>query len=342
MCFPSPGPRCSAHAHDEYLTAKSRYARATTSAESLRLARVLEEKTRIYDTTPRGMNDLQRAANATENELERTVLLQRFAVGRATRAAQLKAYNENQRHVVSSTTKALRESGITGRYEIAAGLAYAHMSQKHPDATVEIEDLHTLVLTQGNESVRVFVIPHKYQDFWAEVSLRDNRWVGAPGNEDLARVLNTQSVGQTQLHARNQGLLQGWFTRTLEARGYSSALAVDTRNGNVRELQLDKLYDVFQIDLTLREKRGGTTVWVGSQAELEQLLSGSVFAAGQLVKAGREYVISGVPQQSKTQLHLPQGLYMSWRETTEDFVARRVHASTKSSVIVRLSLISSI
>lgn len=336
MCFPSPGPRCSAHAHAEYLTALGRFKRAKTVEEQVRLGAVLEDKQRVYETTPRGLNGLRREADLTQDASMQFILRRRFEAGSAARKSQLAQYNAQQRSKSTAVRETLQEQGIGGRYQLAAGIAYAHLAAQYGAEQVELLDVHTAVAQVAGDERRFFVLPQKYQDFWGEVNHLGDKWLSQ--DAELTAFLAAQHGHLEHLATANLPALESWFAQRLRASDYAEVLAVDTRSERVEQLAIAQLGERYAINLSLREKRGGTTAWAGAESNLKALLAGTPYAAGAVRKEGREYVISGVAQQLRRDLHVGDNLYMAWRADTADFAVRRAHASSKYAVVVKLAL----
>lgn len=332
MCFPSPGPRCSAHAQAEYLTALSRFQGAKSLAERERLGAILETKRSVFESTPRGLNGLRREFELSKDEKLRFVLARRMEQGQATRKRQLSEYNALRREKSSVVRETLQAQGLSGRYQLAAGIAYAHVSDLGVQ-DVEIADLHTLTGVQEDSEQRWFVVPQKYQDLWGEISKIDGDWAG---DGPLVQFLRAQHGSVEHILPQHRSLLNDWLIQHLREVGYTKLLLVDTRSEVAREAELEELFEHREVRLTLRQKLGGTTRWNGEEGELKSLLQGSVWEQGSYVKTDEGWVISGVNQQPAGQLHAG-GLYLAWRGASVDYLVRRPHASTKFSPVVKLA-----
>lgn len=333
MCFPSPGPRCSAHANAEYLTALKRFKGAKSMEERVKLGAILETKQQVFESTPRGLNRLRQEADLTEDSGLKFVLTHRMEVGQATRQRQLAEYNALRKSKSSAVHEALTTEGLTGRYQLAAGIAYAHLSEwGHSD--VEIVDVHTIIsISKAGTALRWFVLPQKYQDLWGDVSRQGARW---EGDSKIVEFLEAQHGSLDHIMPEHLPLLQEWFSERLSAAGYTGVLLVDTRSERVSESSVTNLYRSRDIRLTLRQKLGGTTRWTGEEAQLRELLGGTAWEQGTLAKGEEGWVVSNVHQQPKRELHV-NGIYLAWREASADFLVRRPHTSTKYSLVVKLA-----
>ena len=92
MCYPSPGPRCSAHAALALTKAKVR----ARTERSLEAREALDATQLEYDATPAGMRELRRRINQYDGT-ERTEYELRLALGQAKRAERLRAIKTDDR-----------------------------------------------------------------------------------------------------------------------------------------------------------------------------------------------------------------------------------------------------
>lgn len=332
MCFPSPGPRCSAHAQAEYLSALSRFKGAKSLADRERLGAVLEAKRMVFESTPRGLNGLRREFELSKDDKLRFVLARRMEQGQATRKRQLDEYNALRRDKSSGVHETLQAQGLSGRYQLAAGIAYSHLSAIGAQ-DLEISDLHTLSGTHAGQEQRWFVIPQKYQGIWGEISKVEGSW---SGDEQLADFLQAQHGSVEHILPQHMPLLKAWFIQQLRDFGYTKLLLVDTRRETARAAEVETLFEHREMRLALRQKLGGTTRWSGDEAQLRELLQGTPWEQGSYAKTDEGWVISGVNQQPPSELHAA-GLYLAWRGASADYLVRRPHASTKFSPVVKLA-----
>lgn len=88
MCYPKPGPRCSAHAATALRKAQETFSKEQTYENFQSLKEAQDE----YDKTPRGLSALEERANdETIPSEERFAALDRFIHGKESRAKALKA-----------------------------------------------------------------------------------------------------------------------------------------------------------------------------------------------------------------------------------------------------------
>lgn len=120
MCYPKPGPRCSAHAAALLLKAKI----ANKESRSFETGVLLQEAQEAYDATPAGQKELQRRIQQSEhshNEKALTEYAERLRSAQERRAYQLSlsglADQGDIKHTLPSKTSKINSARFTNKYD---------------------------------------------------------------------------------------------------------------------------------------------------------------------------------------------------------------------------------
>lgn len=338
MCYPVPGPRCSAHAYKELVEAEKKFVNCTDPSTKLLLGASLEEKQNTYDSTPRGQNDLRRAADLAEG-LEKEELLLRLRRGEEIRKQQLDAYHAMLRNKKSRFTDSVEEKGyVGGRYQDACGIAAMFLADRFPSEEFHVADLTTII----SDTRKVLVLAEKYVNKWGSCVYTKSR--GYQSDDILLNKIFQESINLPVLSPNNQKLMFKWFVSTLNLDGYTHFAAVNRKTEDTVVLPLEEMPKLYSIKMKLRKRIGGSTNYRGNVAELLQYLVGTPFEEGKLIQpeGTSKTVIYGVPPQAKQDCVLTNEIFLSWRDSHDGdegyFEIRRKHVSENYDVIVQLNV----
>lgn len=333
MCVPSPGPRCSYHAHKEYLVALQKFELAQNADEKIRLGKILEEKTLAFYSTPRGQNFLRREADASEG-LKKQEWLTLLKKAEETRSQQMHDFQEMVNRKDSSfKEKTLQEGKKFSRYMSAVALALLFFKENCPELETTIIDKQTLKVGD----LFVFVLPLKYQNVWGLVERVEEEYVHTDTN--LATVLNS-NLALTNLGTQQTIQVFDWFSKEVEQR-YTMVAIVNVATQDVAVTRPRNLNKIFNVNLKLKKRLGGTTYSFKEVNKIEPLLHGTVFQEGKIVELEkfRKTIITGIPPQPKNVCVLSEDFFLGWRENKNGegyFEVRRRHISNKYDLIVKL------
>ena len=338
MCYPTPGPRCSDHAEREYVEAEKLFSRSIDPTEKILLGVRLREKQEIFETTPRGQNDLRRAADAATG-LAREELLLRMEKGRLTREQQLKDYHYAVKNKDTSYMDYMAEKGYhSGKYLDAVGITGLFLGSQYPDTHFLVDDFHTLV----SDELKVFVVPEKHQQKWGTCVFKET--VGFTTDDVLLEKVFRGSFDVSNPSPDNQIIIMAWFKNVLKSKGYTHVASVNRVTQNVLVFPTDELEKMYTVKLKMRRRLGGSTNFVGGIEDVKFLLAGTVFEDGEVLqpKGTRKTVVYGVLPQAKEDCNLNEELYLSWRDAFEGedgyFEVRRRHLSNNFNITVCLQV----
>lgn len=336
MCYPAPGPRCSRHAYNEYIEAKQKYTLSTDSNQKLSLGIKLKEKETAYYATKRGQNFLRREADAATG-IERDKFLILKEAGERLREQQLKDYYDSvDRSSSSLRDKAGAKEIKLGRYDFAVGIASLFIADRYKDLDFHIESKDTIVVNDN----KIFVLPRKYQNIFAEVIQDDDKFTTE--DEVLSSVLNTTSTYE-KLPESLSTKASNWFVTQLQEKGYKAVAIVNNKTEDVAIVGLDEIGKLFDINLKIAKKLGGTTFYNGDTDYIKQLIKGTVFEKGRILALPdkKKVVVYDVPPQSKKEGFLSEDIFLGWHASNDEkvkgyFEVRKRHQSKKYNVIVKL------
>lgn len=338
MCYPTPGPRCSNHAHQEYLVALRNFERCSDSGLKLVLGAKLEEKQAIYETTPRGQNELRRAADLAEG-LEKEELELRLAQGKRTRENQLKDYNFAAKNKKAGLKTLLGDKPYAkGRYQDACAIAALFLTEKFQDEEFHIEDLSTCISLKK----KVLVLPEKYIKKQGSCSFENGK--GYITDDVLLKKVFKESLNVSSPSPRNQQYMMVWFISKLKLEGYTHVVSVNRVTENSIMLPIDSLHELYSIRFKMRHRMGGSTSYRGNVADLTPLLEDTVFSEGNVIQPEKTYktVIYGVPLQETPVVVLDSEIFLSWRYPLEAeegyYEVRKRHLSNNYDISVILDV----
>lgn len=335
MCVPSPGPRCSYHAHKEYLVALKRFEEARTPEEKIVAGEVLEVKTRAYYSTPRGQNFLRREADSAEG-LKRQEYLSLLKQAEDTREQQM---HDFQIMVDRKNTTFKEKTAVEGRkfsrYVSAAALTLLFLKEQYPEISVTIIDKQTVIV---GDRIKILVLPSKYQNIWGESTIKEG--VFESGDESFDEVLNSLALSRKLNELRHENAFT-WFERRVVESGYVLFASVNINTQDVAIFTVDKIKQGYSLDLKLKKRLGGTTYCFGEVDKVEQLLHGTVFEKGEVLELAnfKKTIITGVPPQPLKDCVLSEEYFLGWRQNVEGegyFEVRKRHISKKYDVVVKL------
>jgi len=334
MCFPEPGPRCSYHAHKEYLVALKRYEDCLEPEKKLILGEILEEKTDVYYSTPRGQNFLRREADHnTGYERDRYLLL--LSKAEKVREKQVQDYQSTIANKDSRfKDKTLELGRKVSKYGVAAGLTLLFIKEHLPDSKARIVSKDTIELSPGR---LLLVLPPKYQGNWGRA--KQSGEVFETDSEVLAEVLNS-SINLNDLSSHSLDNTIEWFSQVLTDSGYIGIASVNPTTQDVAIYDIHNLEDTYDFSLKLSKRLGGTTSYAGDVETVEKSLIGTVFGKGKVVQVGplKKTIVLGVPPQPKALCSVSDEFYLGWHAATEEgyFEVRRKHISNTYDVVVKL------
>lgn len=309
MCYPNPGPRCSYHAHKEYVEALQKFNSAKNADDKIILGGRLKEKQEIYESTPRGQSSLRREADASEG-LQRENLLLRLRASENLRKKQLDDYADVLSRKDTSLKEAVNEKGINlNRYYSACGIAMLELGKQFPDIEFHIEGEYTLSSKKG----KLLVLPEKYQAKWGDTIKKDDKFKHV--NSMLASVLN-DSLDISELSEKSQKSTWAWFKGSLRAKGYIGFVSVNRNTQDVVVSTLDKLENLYEISLKVKKRLSGTSKYVGPIVDIQTLIKGTPFEKGEVVQDSKinKTILFGVPPQARNVCFLSDEIFMGWHK----------------------------
>lgn len=335
MCFPSPGPRCSYHAHKEYIVALQRYENCLNVKEKISLGKILEDKKESYYSTPRGQNLLRRNADS-HTGLERDRFLAEMKLGEQLRQKQM---NDYQNMLVNKNTsfkdKRKENNFKLSKYGEAAGLTLLFLKENYSNSEASILSRDTILLGNGK---KLLVLPSTYQSTWAVAELENDQYTTS--SLVLDTILNS-SINLRDLSGEAQVNTFDWFTHTLEENDYVGVASVNSGTQDVAIFEVKDLSSVYEPSLKLAKRLGGTTNYFGDKSVIEGLTKGTVFEQGSIlyVEDLKKTIIINVAPQSKELCQLSADFFLGWRNTSEGgyFEVRRKHLSKKFDVNLQLT-----
>lgn len=354
MCFQYPGPRCSYHAHKEYLTALSSYERATDAENKIRLGEILETKKETYYSTPRGQNFLRREADASKDLVRENWLLL-LKTAEQTRANQLAAYHNATERKDSSWREEIIERGKKlSKYGNATGIVCVHLLDSFPElkfTAIKDDTIHV------EHFGKILVLPPKYQHQCATAVLSDdNKYrvtnmvssvgvniVDTTGEEsfkELTEVVN-DTHNTRDLREDQVKVFSKWWVNQLTNDGYVAVATVNLLTQDVVLMSLEDLFKVYTVRLKKNKRLGGTTAYTGSVENVVTILKDSPFKDGQVVfseKLKKTLVLNVTPLAEKFKHQ--QDLYLGYRKTgsEEYYEVRKKHLSNNYDINVLLKL----
>lgn len=337
MCLPYPGPRCSYHAHKEYLQALSAYSNEITSSEEkIHLGEILEEKTDNYYSTPRGQNFLRQEADKSEGvEKQRWLLLLQQA--RTTREEQMKAYNLSMDRKTSTLKEELAVKGKKlDKYGSATGIASLNLLDRYPNVEIKIVNEDTINVTNFG---KILVLPYKYQKKWDETKLERNQYTHE--DKKFQKLLN-ETTNTRDLREDQKATFYSWFTGKLETENIEAVICVNSITQDIVLLKTSEIQQVYTARVKKLLRLGGTTAYTGSTDELQEQLKGTPFEKGEILFSDllKKTIIVGVPPQPE---HVKQvgNIYLGYRQTGEEeyYEVRKKHLSKNYDVAVQLKSI---
>lgn len=332
MCYPYPGPRCSAHAHSDWLTALQRYENEQDPDRKLSLKEDLEAKQATFDSTPRGQNNLRREQAESQNKEQQSQLYARIVAGKELRDSQMAAYYAIKDDLYTDDApqkEILAQNNISGRYALAAAVAYERILDilDGVEAEAHLISKDTITVTLPNqEPYKILVLPTKYQAAWKQAT-QNNPGLYETGDPQLDDILSS-SRRYTNLGADDKERINGWAVNHLEAEGYKLVALTHPAGKDITFISTQELPKFTNAELKLRKRFSGTTPYAGSEETIKEAITGTVFETGSLVTlpSSKRILITGVPPQSKETCKLGS-LWMSYKETeTESWFEVRVSA----------------
>ena len=361
MCYPYPGPRCSNHAHTEYLSALKAATEETNPDLKLALTEKTAEKLAVFDSTPRGQNILRREYDAEQDKDLKAQLKVRADKGKLLRTQQLEAYRHSIEAPALESAIArkslLQDGNLGGKYAIASASAYSfvldtlgedkvssHLTDKQTiQVTFEQEDKESALEDDTPSDYKIFVAPSKYQGAWSQVKVDQNEslgnfYTGVDEDAELLEILNSRR-DYTNLEPAKTSILHKWFAGKLEEKGYRVVAIVNPRNLEITMVTVSELHDFTKIGVKLRPRRGGTSKFRGTVEELQQKLTGTPFSAASIIQtpdASKTILLDVLPLPVK-QCRVGN-LFMSYKPETESYEVRESHEFKTFDVFVTLNL----
>ena len=338
MCYPTPGPRCSNHAHKEYIEAESRFSKSVDPDEKIILGMRLKEKQEAYDTTPRGQNDLRRQADLATG-MEKDLLKLRMDKGAKTRQQQLEDYyySVQNKNTSFSELMASKEGYNKGRYQDASGMALLYLNHRFPDKEFHLEKIG--LITSGQK--KILVVPAKYQEIWGSYTFDGEEYDSY--EHKLTEILNSRADLANPTPATEEKIFTWWINK-LKEEDYFAIAVVNRATQDVALINITDASKIYNISLKHRKRLGGTTNYLGGKEEIEKLLVDTVFESGTVVESEEAHktAIYGIPPQPKSVCVLNSEIYLSWREMDDGtdgyFEVRRRHVSNNYNLIVALKI----
>lgn len=332
MCYPYPGPRCSAHAHSDWLAALQRYENEQDPDRKLSFKEDLETKQAIFDATPRGQNNLRREQAESHDKEQQSQLYARIVAGKELRDNQMAAYYAIKDDLYTDDApqkEVLAQNNIAGRYALAAAVAYERvldiLDGEGAEAHLISKDTITVNLPD-QDPYKILVLPTKYQAAWKQAT-QNSPGTYSTGDSQLDDILSS-SRRYTNLGAEETQKVNGWAVAHLEAEGYKVIALTHPAGRDITFISTQELPKFTNSELKLRKRFSGTTPYQGTAENVKEAITGTIFETGSLVTLpnSKRILITGVPPQAKDTCKLG-GLWMSHKQTdTESWFEVRVSA----------------
>lgn len=347
MCYPPPGPRCSAHAHKAYNLAVRALERETKPERKLALSSKVEETLAVFDTTPRGQHwlmneimDVQRNVDLAGEE--RLALLRlRYRKAVSTRNNQLDVYyaikdkqKENQERP--------KELYQTGNKQSLAAHLFSHAAATNFYVETHFESMFQVTVDdiyQENNTTNVLPIPEKQQRIYGTTE-------NLPAHIISIAEQHPHTVFNYESSTKEASLLTEWLHDTHTTHfNVDMFAACDTKTGSVELHDIRQLLQHYDVTLKLKPKRGGTNPWVNDSAHLMSLLKGTPYSEGTMIRnieADDGTIIKGtfllnVPYVPADERKV-EGVFLSERKigNVVYYEVRKPHNSSKMNLFVAL------
>lgn len=216
MCYPKPGPRCSAHAREEVTRLEdvvNNFAPESRTFENVSYFNAwndLQEARAIYDSTVEGWKKLVAQAEETDDILERTRLEERIHRGVALREHQKESYRLRQIANVQEAKESIEmaRSGIS--IHSATDLERAEMELELAE-NGGMAEFPALFDTEGNRIPNARLVDTRYGRSWVidNGEGKEPTWFSPSSAKDGERRKNTDAkkgyyVGRVKSLARIQ------------------------------------------------------------------------------------------------------------------------------------------
>lgn len=323
MCLPEPGPRCSHHAYKSYVKAISAHTKASTPEEKERTKVALERKTRIYDSTPKGQNELKRSLMYSESPEVKADAQRRLTAGEKLREKQMHDYlivkiRKNRMFDGEDSQEKLSrkmETVAVAMYSFADGFS---------DGTSEVVNETTLKTKLG----KFFVIGSKAT---IPLFVFDNTY-----DDSISNVVSTvPETHWAKLETPDTSLLMNQWFSALKNEGYVGIAVVNINTSEVAFLDFADTLKVFDIQFKLKKKLGGTTKWVRGKdsvvaafGHLDEFKN-AIYTTGPngLTVSGIGYIMKN--ERTQGEIFLSE---VKDEENNFAYIVRRRHNSNKSTV----------
>lgn len=322
MCYPNPGPRCSYHAHKEWVEAAYKYEQATTEAEKLRTKTILDEKRAAYELTPRGQNDLLQSLTNLNSETEKKSILLKIEALKAKRKSMIAQYYANRNGKDVEGEKVNSNINLP-KYQKATAYLCAVLSLKYEtgEHTVEILDDKTLLVDEVN---KILVIPERFFKTTIGVLRKDterpNFFETGYSGDDLATILN-KNFGLAPQFADGGEELFSWWVKSLQENGYTSVGFSNVQEEYSRVIGLDDFHKIVEtIKVKTVPRIPGTVKTFHKKEHIQSLLSANpLFSQGTLIELpdAKITVLTGVEHYAHRECVLNEEFFLAWRESKQ-------------------------
>lgn len=327
MCLPEPGPRCSYHAYKKYVAAVSMHSQAVTNASKEYYKSLMDDRRKIYESTPKGQNELKREIMFAESDAAKLAASEKLQAGQALREKQMHDYMlvEIRRDRMFKGDESA--SGFSRKLETAAVAMYS-FAEGFADETSEVVNETCLQTKIG----KFFVMGAK-----ATVPLFTHKNGTNDSLEGIVDRLPANFWSDVNIPEKSE-LLSIWFS-DLQAKGFVGVSVVNLNTSDVAFLDFDDADKILSAQFKLKQKLSGTTKWVrGKKLVMQTFSSLEGFEDAVFTEDSSGVVVKGTGYIMKA-LRTQGDMFLSENKGPDGeifYVVRRRHNPSSVTVNARL------
>lgn len=278
MCYPPPGPRCSSHAHEEWLKHLNALEKETNTHKRIRLQMKVDESFRAFTATPRGQNRLIREMGALANEPENTETLAKLSLqlrdGQLTRKNQIAAFQASKNSKEDSIKELLQTSN---KQEQAVGIAFHVLMQHLPEKDADNAHIGKDNCIEIGET-KILCLPQKHQRLFGTMREEEDGYLSSSDLPIEALDALADFADPTLITPNHIAKLSTELVSSFKANGIHYYASVDVKTEKVIFGNIDNLLEHYSISFKQKRKLGGTYPYIhGETDELQEALYGTMF-----------------------------------------------------------------
>jgi hypothetical protein len=357
MCYLPPGPRCSHHAHQEWMKAVRALEKETDVSRKLLLQEKVDSALKAYHSTPRGQNELKRTIallsgeqnTDVESQNELTGLKLSLKEGEISRANQLLAYTLTQENKDSSIRETI---GTNNKQQIAVAVVLDKLISRLEksrifDAHVVDADVIEISSVMDDSLFKILVLAQKHQSVYDVLESKNNGdivfSVNPPKNKAVVDIVEKHEFS----HALNDGakkVLEEWVLSSFKKQNIKFFVTVDVRTERAVFLPISELFSSYTMNFKKQPKLGGTSSYRhGRSGLLLEELSRHPFADAdvqQVVtkKAKKTYLFNAPVITDMHALHTEHFYFAPVKTETDEiyYEVKNRHISNRTNLFLAL------